>query len=458
MSNMTRSLTWRELQAASHDLQAPFNLVLDDGSFTVVEILRHLPGRRLTARVADPARGEGVLKLFVGSRARRDWQRARRGQEAFKQASVRTTPVVTEKAGEAPWLLFARLSDTQHADASDSQQLAGILGRLHHAGYSHTDLHVGNFLRDRNGDIHCIDGDAIVPRVFSVEGGLPELAILLAQFPVSAHADVDASLASYLRERQAAPDLRLTERLRNLLREAMHRRVRHYLAKAMRDCTNFVTGRSESSRWVARRESAAAFGLFAAEPERWFQSGGNALKRGNSATVVEVIIGGVPLVAKRYNITGTLQRLRRIVKRRGKDAWLNGLRLAFLGIPTARPLGLLETGPRWWPGPAYVLMEQLRGRDLAALTSNGVIDRFTVRELSDIVGWFRMAGLSHGDFKSTNFVLHEGRLHVIDVDAVEVGGQQGDIVRLLANWPAGSPVHGAVRDALLTAGIPVDAA
>ena len=40
---MTRSLTLDELQASTHDLQAPFNLVLDDGSFTVVEILRHLP-------------------------------------------------------------------------------------------------------------------------------------------------------------------------------------------------------------------------------------------------------------------------------------------------------------------------------------------------------------------------------------------------------------------------------
>jgi len=454
---MTRSLTWRELQASSHELQAPFNLVLDDGSFTVVEILRHLPGRRLTAGVADPARGEGVLKLFVGTRAMRDWQRARRGQEAFKRAGVQTTPVVTEKAGDAPWLLFARLGSTRHADAADSEQLAGILGRLHHAGYSHTDLHVGNFLRDQDGIIHCIDGDAIVPRVYTVEGGLPELAILLAQFPVSQRPDVVRSLAAYLHERHTPPDMLLAQKLDTLLREAMHRRVQHYLDKAMRDCTDFVTGRSASSRSVARRETATVFDQFAAEPERWFQSDGSVLKPGNSATVVQVVIGGVTLVAKRYNITGTVQRLRRIFKRRGKDAWRNGLRLAFLGIPTAKPLGLLETGPRWWPGPAYVLMEQLGGRDLASLTSNGVIDRFTVQELSAIVGWFRMAGLSHGDFKSTNFVLHEGRLHVIDVDAVAVGGERDDIVRLLANWPVGSPVRDAVREALLAAGIPIEA-
>ena len=455
---MTPSLTWRELQASTHDLQAPFNLVLDDGSFTVVEILRHLPGRRLTAGVSDPVRGEGVLKLFMGARATRDWQRARRGQQAFQKAGVRTTPVVTEKAGVAPWLLFARLPDMRHADAADSEQLAGLLGRLHHAGYSHTDLHVGNFLGDPNGLIHCIDGDAIVPRVTSVEGGLPELAILLAQFPVSARADVAASLTAYLLERQTEPAPHLTARLNDLVRTAMHRRVRHYLAKAMRDCTNFVTRRTASSRTVARREKATLFDQFAANPEHWFSADVSALKRGNSATVVRLVIGGVPLVAKRYNITGMQHRLRRIFKRRGKHAWLNGLRLAFLGIPTATPLGLVETGPRWWPGPAYVLMEHLGGRDLATLTSNGTIDRFTLKELCEIVDWFRLAGLSHGDFKSTNFLLHEGRLHVIDVDAVDVGPLQADIARLLANWPPGSQVHAAVRDALVAAGIQVGTA
>ena len=454
---MTRSLTWRELQASTHDLEAPFVLVLDDGSFTVVEILRHLPGRRLTAGVSDSARGEGVLKLFFGGRATRDWQRARRGQQAFQQAGVRTTPVVTEKPGVAPWLLFARLPGTRHADAADSEQLADILGRLHHAGYSHTDLHVGNFLRDPDGFIHCIDGDAIVPRVTSVDGGLSELAILLAQFPVSARPDVAASLAAYLMERQVEPGSHLTTRLNDLLRTAMHRRVRHYLAKAMRDCTNFVTGRVASSRTVARRESAALFDQFAANPEHWFRADGSALKRGNSATVVRLVIGGVTLVAKRYNITGTQHRLRRIFKRRGKDAWLNGLRLEFLGIPTAKPLGLVETGPRWWPGPSYVLMEHLGGRDLATLTSTGAIDRFTLKELCEIVDWFRLAGLSHGDFKSTNFLLHEGRLRVIDVDAVDVGAQQADIERLLANWPLESQVHKAVREGLLAAGIRVDA-
>jgi tRNA A-37 threonylcarbamoyl transferase component Bud32 len=199
----------------------------------------------------------------------------------------------------------------------------------------------------------------------------------------------------------------------------------------------------------------ALFDQFAEEPERWVESATDVLKRGNSATVVRIVIGGVDLVVKRYNITGPWQRLRRIFKRRAQVAWRNGLRLAFLGIPTARPLGLLETGPWWWPGPAYVLMEHLGGRDLATLTANDVIDRFTLQELTDIVGWLRIAGLSHGDFKSTNFMLHEGRLHVIDVDAVKVGAQTADIERLLANWPVNSPVYTAVRDALLATDIPV---
>ena len=448
-----RSMTWQDLRLAARELELPFSLVLDDGTFTVVEVLRHLPGRRLTVAVRDPGRGDGVLKLFYGPRARRDWQRARRGQDAFRRVGVLTTAVVAEQAGKAPWLLYARLAGAEHATARDGVTLAGILGRLHHAGYSHGDLHVGNFLRDPAGVIHSIDPDAITPRLRTVEAGLQELAILLAQFPVSEPVDVPGSLDAYLTARGEAGSVARTARLLRLLRQARQRRVTHYLRKATRDCTNFAVGATPVGRWFARREVASVVAQFAANPEQWFEADGAALKRGNSATVVRLAIGGVELVAKRYNITGPWQRLRRVFRRRARDAWYNGLQLAFLGIPTALPLGLLETGSRWRPGPAYVLMERLGGRDLAALTAAGVIDRFTIQEVVDIVSWMRSAGLAHGDFKSTNFVLHEGRLHLIDVDSVHTGDMHEDVHRLLANWPADSAVSQALREALLAEGI-----
>jgi tRNA A-37 threonylcarbamoyl transferase component Bud32 len=429
------------------DHELPFRLVLADASFVVVDVLRHLPGRRLTVGVDDPARGPGVLKLFFGPHHERDFRRARRGQEAFNKAQVPTTPVVAERnAGmreeKLAWMLFPRLVNARHADAADGEALAGLLGRLHHFGYSHTDLHLGNFLHTADGELLCIDGDAIQDRVLSYRAGLQELAILLAQFEIPLQPDVDQCLDRYSAARGETASTAVRQRMRRLLARAINRRSSHYLEKSLRECSNFESWTDNGARLYCRREAGALFRRFAEDPQQWFADPANLLKSGNSATVAALTIQGVPLVAKRYNITGVLQRIRRIFTRRARNAWQNGLRLTFLGIPTATPLGLIETGSRWWPGPAYV-------------TASGGIDRFTLAELVDIVGWLQRSGLVHGDFKATNFILHAGHLRLIDVDGLVVSdrGQAQDVWRLLSNWQAAPAVQQALVAALATAGL-----
>ncbi|MBM4204886.1 MAG: hypothetical protein FJ194_12155 [Gammaproteobacteria bacterium] len=438
--------------------ELPFELVLPDATFRVTEVLRHLPGRRLTVGVDDPARGAGVLKLFFGKHHERDIRRALRGQDAFTRAGVRTTPVIARGSNPAPgpgieWLLFGRLANVTHANENDALALADILGRLHFNGFSHTDLHLGNFLKTPQGEIVAVDADAIEPEVLSVLAGLEELAILLAQFDIPVQPDTMACLDAYLAARQEERGTFRSARLRRLLAAAITRRSAYYLLKTLRDCSNFVVreeGRGGAARKLyCRREEIVTFEAFASDPERFFGESADVLKRGNSATVVNVDIGRRGLVAKRYNITGFWHRIRRVFRRRAREAWQNGLRLGFLGIPTAVPLGLIETGSRWWPGPAYVLMERRDGKDLATLTRSGHIDSFTLKDLVHVVSALQKAGLVHGDLKSTNFLLHQGKLYLIDVDSIRVSkrGQRRDVARLLANWPVDAPAHKTVKDA-----------
>lgn len=449
-----------ELRDLTRDPELPFMLVLPDASFVVTTILRHLPGRRLTVGVQDPARGDGVLKLFFGGQYERDWRRALRGQEAFSRAEVATTPVIAQgqlpaSRGGLAWMLFPHVVDAEHAAEADALALAEILGRLHFHGYSHTDLHLGNFLKTPRGELLSIDGDAIDARVLSLRSGLRELAILLAQFDIPTQPDVDACLDAYLAGRRDRRSSGTGSLMRRLLAQAVTRRSAHYLLKTLRECTNFIV-RAEGDRTLyCRREEAEVFNQFASDPERYFGDRARVLKRGNSATVVGVEIGRRALVAKRYNITGLGHRLRRIFRKRAREAWQNGLRLKFLGIPTATPIGLIETGPWWWPGPAYVLMEHLAGKDLAALTKSGFIDSFTLGDLVEIVAAMQRAGLAHGDLKSTNFILSRGRLYLIDVDSIRVSGwgQKRDVARLLDNWAVDAPARRAVTEAFRAAGL-----
>ncbi len=450
----------KDLPTLAREPELPFELVLEDGSFVVTEVLRHLPGRRLTVGTHDSVRGAGVLKLFFGPHHERDCGRALRGQEGFTKASVETTPIIAQSRTnqaktQLAWMLFARFQGASHADERDAIELADILGRLHFHGFSHTDLHLGNFLKTPAGALISIDSDAIEPEVLSVREGLAELAVLLAQFEIPTQPDLGDCLDAYLAAREESSGLVAQSTLRRLLAKAIRSRSAHYLQKALRECTNFMVREEAGRRWFCRREVSAVFAKFMEDPERFFGEGANVLKRGNSATVVSVDLPGQKLVAKRYNITSVGHRFRRIFRRRAREAWQNGLRLAFLGIPTAVPLGLIETGSRWWPGPAYVLMERLEGKDLATLTRSGYIDSFTLKDLVAIIDALQRSGLTHGDLKSTNFILSRGKLYLIDVDSIRVSrfGQKRDVLRLLANWTPEAPARSTIREALQAAGL-----
>jgi tRNA A-37 threonylcarbamoyl transferase component Bud32 len=176
---------------------------------------------------------------------------------------------------------------------------------------------------------------------------------------------------------------------------------------------------------------------FAANPEAAFADA-RVLKAGNSATVVRSELGGRPCVIKRYNRKSLWQVLRRALRPvpRYRRAWRNGQALHLLGIPTARPLVLVERRVGPWRGVAYLVMEDLGDADLASeLAGTGAADQ----RLEAAVALLRalaVAGLVHGDTKASNFLVHGERVAVVDLDAMRLGGrgQRRDLVRFLANF------------------------
>lgn len=441
-----------------------------------LEVLRVLPGRRIVARVRLGER-EALLKLFLGRDAGRYCAREARGCALLAEAGVPTPELLAAArapADQAPaeaWGLVFEFLDG--AASLDSEDTAGVtaaaaeLALLHEAGGRHLDLHLDNFLRTRDGRLVMIDGDGIRPQpgVVGRRRAMGDLAVLCAQRAPLADQELAAIYQAYA-ERRGWPDgfdPAAHRRLGRATRRARRQRVRRYLRKAARSCSEFLV-RSEGHLLARRRLLALrsawepALEAFLANPGPAV-AGGEVIKAGNSATVVRVRIGEHSRIVKRYNLKSPWQALRRSLRPlpRYRRSWLNGQRLNLLRIPTARPLALLEQ--RWGPvrGLAYLVMEDCGAADLATTVAAGALSEPVLTDVVQLFQALAAAELCHGDTKASNFLVEPGRVRLIDLDAMTQLGAPGrrreDVARFLANFDAHPETRQRFEQALTEAGL-----
>ncbi|MCY3792908.1 MAG: hypothetical protein OXG51_00860, partial [Gammaproteobacteria bacterium] len=163
--------------------------------------------------------------------------------------------------------------------------------------------------------------------------------------PPALDAWLEKLLVGYADSRNWKADADRMPRAKRLVAAARRRRVRRYLAKTERPCTEFHTASNWRWRCLVKRawrsDAAVLAEAFARDPEGGLKNA-EVIKDGNSATVFRLKLGGSPVVVKRYNIKSLSHRIRRWFKRRALTAWRNGHRLELLAIPTAEPLALVE--------------------------------------------------------------------------------------------------------------------
>ncbi len=447
-------------------LTTPFTVELDGGSCECLEVLRLLPGKRLVARARYQAR-DVVVKLFVGRGARRRCTREKIGVTHLLASSALSPGLVdaTLLADGRGWaLVFEYVADARPVLVEDRQaaeQIADTLGHLHTDGVVHRDLHLDNFMLSRN-RVYVVDGDSVkkVRGALSETPSLGYLAEFLAQYPPSEVGRLEGLMACYERARGWSARADRLSRLTAAVVAARKRRVRHFLAKTQRACTEFVQVGNWRSNVLARRaDFNEPLRTFAEDPETHLTDA-QIIKAGNSATVFRVVIGNEPVIVKRYNVKSFWHRVRRWFKPRARSAWRNGHRLRFLCIPTADPILLVEC--RWGPfaGLAYLVMADRGDANLAIqVASCG----WQPAWLDAVVGLFadlRTAGLQHRDTKATNFLVDNGGVYLIDLDGMTelrgsaltaAQGPADDVRRFLDNWQGEDLVR--VEERLREAGL-----
>ena len=455
------------LRAAGRKIPVPFRVRIrsGDGEAELVcnRVLRVLPKKRLVCAGAWRG-GEAVAKFFLDPRGgNRHRDREERGANALAKAGIPTPECLftgTAEPGGIPVLGFRRLSratdlSTAWARAADNAERIRILSLavtamadLHAAGLVHTDPHLENFLI-RGEDLFLIDGEAIVPkrreRPLSVNAALKNLGLLFAQVYPVFDALAPEVFRVYVEKRGWPAEKRLFTRLTKEIHSQRNTRKQKYLRKTLRECSAFVCRRTRNRFTVCDRDFATpAMAAFLADPDP-VMARGRMLKNGNTATVVRVTVDGRDLVVKRYNIKNRRHALNRAFRAgRARISWKNAHRLRILGIPTPKPVALVER--RWGPlrSVAYFVTEFVEGTNARRIFHRVGADKTgdLAAEFGRLYRRLARARISHGDAKATNYIRAGEDLFIVDLDAMREHRSTAafrrafrkDLDRFMRNW------------------------
>lgn len=446
------------LARAGRELPVPFRLAVRAGpnaepsEITVTEILRLLPGRRVAA-IAQNGGEEFFIKVFVGPSARHYWRREIRGVAAMEAAGVRTPGVLWQGAladgGHAVAFEYIRgatsLADQWGAaDTALRDSVMALLARLHGGGVAQNDIHPDNFLI-RGEEIFMVDGGDIARKGNSALGRrktLRNLALFFAQFHDSREGAIDWAFERYCKHRGWACDRKARKALNEHIKLSRNVRKHEFVRKAFRECTRFSCSRSFRRFQVCeRRYSTPGMAQLLGRLDA-AMAAGKTIKDGNTATVAVIESPLGPLAVKRYNMKNPLHRLLRAPRKsRAWISWANAYRLQFLGINTLQPIALVED--RFGPlrGKAWLVTRYEEGIDATHLPDVDKLDE-TMESMVRILKELHAAGITHGDLKASNFLLGEGGVKLIDLDAMIDHSRttrleaafRKDLERFMQNW------------------------
>lgn len=461
-----------ELSKGGRNPVLPMNIQLPDSELYLQSWLRVLPGQRYVA-VARWQGRQVLAKLFVGEKAQRHFQREVKGVELLAGQGLATPELLAQgfTNGHGGWLLFDYLDGAQslwqtwHQVArdpilTDRQQVIladalGVIGLMHRKGLWQDDLHLDNLLRYQ-GNIYLIDGGGVrcesPGQPLSQARVMENLGVFFAQLPAELDPFLEELLIHYLlaNGEHALP----LEMLQSQVDKVRRWRLRDYLKKVARDCSQFSARINAFGLRVVRREIEPLLQPLLGDLDICISTG-HIYKAGGTATVARVDVGNRSLVVKRYNVKGLPHWLKRFWRpSRAWHSWREGNRLQMLGITTPCPLAVIERRWCWLRGRSYLITDYCRGQDI--ITRFGDYQQTTPPEaelqaLDRLFAVLLRERISHGDFKGHNLFWDDaqGAWSLIDLDAMRqhrsarsfARAYARDRARFLRNWPADSALH-----------------
>lgn len=383
----------------------------------VLEVYRHLRGRRITA-LAYYQGQYVVIKCFADA----DECAREQAGHALLQANGFRVPVILDQLNLRGHtvLVFERIEDVQNwfelsTEAFDDHfiQLIALFKKLHALGYVHTDPHLDNFLLTTDG-IVMVDSAAIQKRYrWNPLAPYWNLAYLLAQVYPAYRLQLKAFIDSYF---DIVNPLKRAL-VMQLVKWQHGKRMRRYLKKIFRDCTEFSVSRGQASFTVSRR-SLALDDQFDPESLPVLRY----LKQGNTATVWQSELAGQPVVVKRYNDKGWLWRIRQWFKTpRGRLSWRNAHLLQALGFKTPTPLVYNEQYAHGIMKQAYFISAFVSGKPAHLHIEESGISDGLLKSLRTLFQRMQAVKICQSDSKASNILVRalDEVPYLIDLDSVQ---------------------------------------
>lgn len=435
-----------------------FELELGGATYQIQSVLRFLTGRRIVLHASNDS-GEFVLKLFAAKgKGQQEYKRELAAHQHCMQADINVAPILqnAEDQQGVSFIVYAFLPKAVTLNALSEEEfpltaLFDLFGRCHQHQCYQQDPHLDNFVFSNN-TLYLLDLSSVVmqKKPLKMVTCLNNLSRLIAQFPLEQQEWLLNALPGYFAARGMVLDPIVEQQLLGKVNKARHYRQTHYLKKQFRACTmtRYQKGLMMEAAWRGNLSAALSERPLAALNQA--MQDGIALKKGNSATVVQSELAGQPVVIKRYNIKTPWHFLRRCLRKsRANVSWYNANLLEYLGIATPRPLGFVEKRFLGLRQKAYFISEQIAGRSLADLADAEIQQADMLQQISELFEQLHRHHIYHGDLKATNLLVdQQQKIWLIDLDAMQQITKTGfgrlhkkEQQRFLRNWPVGETRH-----------------
>jgi tRNA A-37 threonylcarbamoyl transferase component Bud32 len=387
-----------------------------------------LPNQQRIFLKRDRTKGwfESVKYLVLPSKARKEWfiahQLHRRNlavprplgwMEKIHQGMVQESYYLSEAVGSG----ISFIEDcSKSGDPPLVGELANTVKKIHKAGLFHGDLHAGNFLWDGSGfflaDLHS----AKITRGLSLSQRLWNLAHLFHSLR-SAWGEEEQSkfIEVYFKGESFDPQKkeRVLQKIHSWMNRLQRRQWRSRTKRCLKESSEFSVRKGRGVYYYRRRDfPLEVLKNRVGEHCRLVEEKPSDLVKYSPEVTVSILEnGGQKLSIKHYHPLNFWDRFKEHFRySKGMKAWVAGNGLSVRGIPSLKPLGLVER--RNWSGlnESSFLME-VSDRDEE-------LDRYILKNLSDFkerrifikafAKWLshcHQLNLYHQDMKTCNMII-----------------------------------------------------